>query len=90
MQHQSSHLQRSKRSHQERPARRRRRSSRNRSQNQADQKSSPLLRKTPVIELLSEAEVIKLEHHADWILSEIGVEIREDDESLQLFRAAGA
>ena len=47
-------------------------------------------RKTPVYDLLDEEALRALEAQADWILREIGVEIRGDDEALALFKAAGA
>ncbi|MDE0498457.1 MAG: trimethylamine methyltransferase family protein [Acidimicrobiaceae bacterium] len=47
-------------------------------------------RRIPPYELLDEAALARLEAHADWILDEIGVEFRGDDEALELFRAAGA
>ena len=47
-------------------------------------------RRTPTYELLSDAEVDELERHADWILEEIGVDFRDDEEALELFAAAGA
>ncbi len=40
--------------------------------------------------MLDEAGLDRLEAHADWILDEIGVEFRGDEEALELFRAAGA
>ncbi len=47
-------------------------------------------RRIPPYELLDDDELDRLETHADWILSEIGVEFRGDNEALELFRAAGA
>ena len=47
-------------------------------------------RRLPTYELLGELELGRLEAHADWILDEIGVEFRGDEESLELFRSAGA
>lgn len=47
-------------------------------------------RKIPPYELLSEEGLDRLEEHADWILAEIGVEIRADQIALQLFKQAGA
>ena len=49
-----------------------------------------LERKVPTYELLDEFQLDKLEGHADWILDEIGVEFRGDEEALELFRGAGA
>jgi trimethylamine--corrinoid protein Co-methyltransferase len=44
----------------------------------------------PTYELLDEEELQKLEAHADWILKEIGIEFRGDEEALALFRVASA
>jgi trimethylamine--corrinoid protein Co-methyltransferase len=48
-----------------------------------------ITRKIPVYELLNEEELARLEDHTDWILSEIGIEIRGDAVALELFREAG-
>jgi len=47
-------------------------------------------RKIPVYELLDEESLVSLENHAQWLLTEIGIEIRGDAEALRLFKAAGA
>ena len=53
--------------------------------------ASPVIRrKTPVYDLLDEEALQRLEAHADWILREIGIEFRGDEEALELFRQAGA
>lgn len=49
-----------------------------------------LVRKVPLYDLLDEESLVALESHADWILQEIGVEVRGDPEALALFKAAGA
>ena len=49
-----------------------------------------LTRKTPCYELLDEESLSALETQADWILAEIGIEIRGDEVALNLFRQAGA
>ncbi len=49
-----------------------------------------LTRKNPAYELLDEEALVRLEDHADWLLSEIGIEIRDDPEAVELFRQAGA
>ncbi len=61
----------------------------------AEQQSGPkspavITRKIPVYELLGEEALSALEAQADWILKEIGIEFRGDDEALALFRQAGA
>ena len=47
-------------------------------------------RKTPVYDLLDEESIVKLEEQADWLLAEIGMEFRGDQEALRLFKEAGA
>jgi len=47
-------------------------------------------RKIPAYELLDEESLVSLENHAQWLLTEIGIEIRGDTEALRLFKAAGA
>lgn len=42
------------------------------------------------MEVFDEEALDRLEDHADWILKEIGVEFRGDEEVLKLFREAGA
>ncbi|MGU9956765.1 MAG: trimethylamine methyltransferase family protein [Arenicellales bacterium WSBS_2016_MAG_OTU3] len=49
-----------------------------------------LVRRIPAYELLNEEQLVKLENHADWILAEIGIEIRGDKTALGLFAEAGA
>ena len=49
-----------------------------------------LTRRIPPYDLLDNASLERIENHADWLLSEIGLEIRDDGEALALFRAAGA
>jgi|TARA_B100001105_G_scaffold179758_1_gene145225 trimethylamine--corrinoid protein Co-methyltransferase len=56
----------------------------------ADVQAVRLRRTIPTYELLEEADLDRLEAHSDWILAEIGVDIRGDDEALELFRSAGA
>ena len=48
-----------------------------------------LTRKIPAYELLDEEALVRLEDHAEWLLSEIGIEIRDDPAALELFRDAG-
>jgi trimethylamine--corrinoid protein Co-methyltransferase len=47
-------------------------------------------RRLPVIDLLSSEAVEIIEHNAETILEEIGIEFRRDPESLRLWRDAGA
>ena len=47
-------------------------------------------RRIPTYELLDEESLDRLEAHADWILDEIGIEIRGDEEAVELFRSVGA
>ncbi len=47
-------------------------------------------RKIPTYSLLDEDALLRLDAHADWILREIGIEFRGDEEALRLFRQAGA
>ena len=47
-------------------------------------------RKIPAYELLDEESLLSLENHAEWLLTEIGIEIRGDAEALRLFKEAGA
>ena len=49
-----------------------------------------LTRKTPVYDLLDEEALVALETQADWILQEIGIEIRGDSEALSMLKEAGA
>jgi trimethylamine--corrinoid protein Co-methyltransferase len=47
-------------------------------------------RRLPVVELLSTEAVEIIEHNAETLLEEIGIELRRDPESLVLWRSAGA
>ncbi len=49
-----------------------------------------ITRQIPVYNLLDEEALARLEAHADWILREIGIEFRGDEEALRLFKDAGA
>ncbi len=49
-----------------------------------------ITRKIPCYEVLSEEGLALLEHNADTILQEIGIDFREDAEALQLWKDAGA
>ena len=69
-----------------------RRTRRNRTVDKEVEARAPayLTRKIPVYELLSEESLQRIEDQTDWILSEIGLEIRDDAIALQLFKDAGA
>jgi len=49
-----------------------------------------ITRKIPLYEVLGEEGLSLIERNADTILEEIGIEFREDPESLELWRGAGA
>lgn len=49
-----------------------------------------ITRKTPDVNVLDEDGLAIIERNADTILEEIGIEFRDDEEALQLWRAAGA
>ncbi len=49
-----------------------------------------LTRRVPVFEVLDEAGLALIEHNADTILEEIGIEFRDDPEALRLWKDAGA
>ena len=49
-----------------------------------------LTRRIPPYELLDDEALSTLEEQAEWLLSEIGIEIRDDPVALELFREAGA
>src|SRR5271156_6306639 len=49
-----------------------------------------ITRKIPFCEVLSEEGLATMEHNADTILEEIGIDFRDDPEALQLWKAAGA
>ena len=47
-------------------------------------------RKIPFYEFLDEENLVKLEQQADWLIQDIGMEFRGDDEAIRLWREAGA
>ncbi len=53
-------------------------------------KVSYITRNIPAYELLGEESLQKIEQAADTILAEIGIEFRDDPETVRLFRQAGA
>lgn len=68
-----------------------RRKKRGRAQNATAISAAPayLTRRIPPYELLDEEALIRLEDQSEWLLSEIGIEIRDDPVALDLFREAG-
>ncbi|NBC97161.1 MAG: trimethylamine methyltransferase, partial [Deinococcus-Thermus bacterium] len=54
------------------------------------QRMQAINRKIPVFEILSEEGLALIEHNAETVLEEIGIEFRDDAEALDLWRAAGA
>ena len=48
-----------------------------------------ITRKIPTYDLLGEESLVKIEHGADKILAEIGIEFRDDAETVRLFDEAG-
>ncbi|MCP4878054.1 MAG: trimethylamine methyltransferase family protein [Gammaproteobacteria bacterium] len=64
----------------------------NRADSEPTRRKAPafLRRSIPAYELLDEESLLRLEDHAEWLLSEIGIEIRDDAEALRLFEQAGA
>ncbi len=49
-----------------------------------------LTRNIKCYDMLSEEELSKIDDHVDWILKEVGLEFWDDEESLNLFKEAGA
>jgi trimethylamine--corrinoid protein Co-methyltransferase len=49
-----------------------------------------ITRKIPPYSVLGDADLAQLEHNADTILQDVGVDIKEDQESIDIFVAAGA
>src|ERR1700722_8077564 len=49
-----------------------------------------ITRKIPYYEVLSEEGLALMEHNADTILEEIGIDFRDDPEALEIWKAAGA
>jgi len=49
-----------------------------------------ITRSIPVFEVLGEEGLATLEHNADTILEEIGIDFRDDPEALEIWKAAGA
>ncbi|MEM7562109.1 MAG: trimethylamine methyltransferase family protein [Pseudomonadota bacterium] len=70
-------------------SRRRRSRKRTESPNVSATQAPFIKRKTPAYDLLGEEAIARIEKQADWLLCEIGIEIREDPIALDLFRKAG-
>ncbi|HME39265.1 MAG TPA: trimethylamine methyltransferase family protein, partial [Steroidobacteraceae bacterium] len=49
-----------------------------------------ITRKIPYYEVLGEEGLVLMEHNADTILEEIGIDFRDDAEALEIWKAAGA
>ena len=49
-----------------------------------------LTRNIKCYDMLSEEDLSKIDDHVDWILKEVGLEFWDDEESLNLFKDAGA
>ncbi|NNE64392.1 MAG: hypothetical protein HKN34_09940, partial [Gammaproteobacteria bacterium] len=49
-----------------------------------------ITRKIPAFDLLDEDSLVKIEQAIDTILAEIGIEFREDPETVALFKQAGS
>ena len=49
-----------------------------------------ITRKIPYYEVLDEEGLALMEHNADTILEEIGIDFRDDPEALEIWKAAGA
>ena len=49
-----------------------------------------ITRKIPEYSVLNDTDLAQLEHNADTILEEIGIDIKEDQETIDIFEKAGA
>ena len=47
-------------------------------------------RQIPFLSFADEEALVRLEEQADWLMQEIGIEFRDDDEALRIWREAGA
>lgn len=70
----------------------RRRRGRVASEDRSDTTTAPayLTRSIPFFEFLREEELVRIEQQADWILQEVGIEFREDQTALDIWKEAGA
>ena len=56
----------------------------------APERKPYITRNIPVYSVLNDTDLAQLEHNADTILEEIGIDIKEDQETIDIFVAAGA
>ncbi len=56
----------------------------------APKRAPYIKRKIPTYSVLGDTDLAQLEHNADTILQDIGIDIKEDQESIDIFIAAGA
>lgn len=47
-------------------------------------------RKIPFYAMLDEEALVRIEQQADWLIQEVGLEFREDEQALKIWKAAGA
>ena len=75
-----------------RSRRRRTRAQRRAQDADAAAKTAPayVKREIPFYAFLEEDSLVRLEEQADWLIQEVGLEFREDEEALRIWRAAGA
>lgn len=70
---------------------RRTRASRNRQAASADTPASPYIRRAlPFFDVVNEEKLTQLEAQVDWIIQEVGLAFRDDDEALRMWSEAGA
>jgi trimethylamine--corrinoid protein Co-methyltransferase len=70
--------------------RRKRGPARRRQQGQRPSAAPYVKRQIPFFPFAGEEALVKLEDQADWLIQEIGLEFRGDDEALRIWREAGA
>ncbi len=56
----------------------------------ATPKSAFIQRKIPFIDMIDDEQINALEQQAEWLMQEVGLEFRESENALKLWRAAGA
>ena len=82
--------QQSSHSHPRKGGRTTRRGRSGRNSNPVSPSSSSMRRLIPAYQLLDEESLVSMEQQADWILKEVGVEFRGDEEALALLLASPA